>query len=170
MNNQEILLKNNFVQLNKKTGQSTDITNLSNDVVTIINNLSYYGYVPNLELLEQLASLKKDDLIKFWNTQEPILKSTKGTDKEMEKFVVYKNFPREVLEKSDVEYWTAQILMYWGIPSKYFAEPEEKRPALNEQKNLQVLSLANDNTLDNIFKNLLKIKKNNRKKFAQSKI
>ena len=157
MNNQEILLKNNFVQLNKQSRQSTDITNLSNDVVTIINNLSYYGYVPNLELLEQLASLNKDDLISFWNTQEPILKSIKGTDKEMEKFVVYKNFPKEVLEKSDAEYWTAQILMYWGIPSTYFTEPEEKRPALTEQKNLQVLSLANDNTLDNIFKNLLRM-------------
>lgn len=155
MDNIEILLRNNFVEIKNNKNNKFDPKNISLELATIINNFSYYGYVPSVEALASLQSLDNMELANFWKSILKELKSITGADKEMEKFVVYKNFPREVLEKSQAEYWIPQILMYLGFPNEYFTEQEVEREKLTEKTNLKVLSLANENTYSIILNRLL---------------
>lgn len=114
MNNNEIILRNGYISLPFFNEQSSSIK-FSVELATIINNFSYYGYVLSQDILEQLSSYSKDELSTFWNNNEKEIKKITGANRKMEKFVVYKNFPKEVLNKSEAEYWFAQILMYWDF-------------------------------------------------------
>lgn len=155
MNNIQVLLKNNFVNINHGIVNPLNIQALSANIATLVSNLSYYGYIPSLELLEKFQSLSEKELVSFWKSFEIDLKFITGADKEMEKFVVYKNFPKEVLDKTESEYWIAQILMYWGLPNEIFTKEEKNRPKLSEKTSLKVLSLAKENTLQEIFNQLI---------------
>lgn len=155
MNNAQILLNNNFVAINSGIVNPLNPKTLSVEVGTIVSNLAYYGYVPSLELLEKFQSLNQQDLASFWKNFEKEVKAITGDDKKMDDFVVYKNFPSEVLKKSESEYWISQILMYWGLPNEIFTEEVKDRPQLSENTNLKVLHLAKENTLQEIFYNLV---------------
>jgi len=124
-------------------------------LLTVISNLSYYGYVPSIEAIRQLLPLSEKELISFWNDAEAALKELTAANRKMDNFVVYKNFPREVLEMSQAEYWCKQILMYWGLDKELFVEPVAERPALAGFQNRKVLHLADANTLNTIWTNLL---------------
>ena len=155
MNNAQILLKHNFVDIKSAIVNPLNPKALSVGLVTIVSNLAYYGYVPSVELLEKFQSMNDVELTSFWKSFENEVKIITGADKEMENFVVYKNFPSEVLSKTEAEYWGAQILMYWGFPNEYFTEDKAERPKLSEKKSLKVLFLSKDNTLQEIFYNLV---------------
>ena len=79
-----------------------------------------------LDLVEHTLKLGVIDLVKIT-----------GDDKKMADFVVYKNFPQEVLQMSEAEYWFKQILMYWGFPNQYFTESEKERPKLEDKINFR---------------------------------
>jgi hypothetical protein len=74
-----------------------------------------------------------------------------GADKNMASFVVYKNFPAEVLAMDQVAYWTRQILMYWGLPNELVTEPEKPRAPLAETPSFRVLQLAEPASLPRIL-------------------
>ena len=123
-------------------------------LLTVISNLSYYGYVPSIEAIRQLLSLSEKELLSFWKDAEAALKELTAANRKMDDFVVYKNFPREVLEMSQAEYWCKQILMYWGLDKELFTQPVAERPALAGFQNRKVLHLADANTLSTIWTNL----------------
>jgi len=120
MNNAQILLNNNFVAVESAIVNPFNAKDISMEVGTIVSNLAYYGYVPSIELLEKISSLSKVELSNFWKSFEKEVKVITGDDKKMDDFVVYKNFPSEVLNKTESQYWIAQILMYWGLPNEIF--------------------------------------------------
>lgn len=158
MNMNQILLKNQFLSFSskEKSLSSLQAQNISPELSTVLQNFIYYGYLPSIDAIEVLQSLSSSELEKFWKKTEKDLKIITGTSKNMEKFVVYKNFPQEVLDKTESEYWISQILMYFGVPSSVFAEKKDKRPPLSEQKNLKVLALQDENTLPFLFDSLMK--------------
>lgn len=168
----KILLSNNLLEM-KSTSSSIDISKPSeNDILvaTIANNFSYYGYVPSIDVLANLKSYSVSELKDFWKKIEPTLKEVTGDNKNMGDFVVYKNFPKEVLEKTQSQYWMAQILMYFGFDNKHFTQDEQSRPQMLELKSLKVLNVSNENSLNDIYHSL--IKSNSRwnpeqKQFAQ---
>lgn len=147
----KILLVNNFVQA-ESIVRSVKATKSA--LATVFSNMVYFGWTPSKELIETLSSYSTKDLEKFWSNAEPVFKAVTGVDRNMDKFVVYKNFPAEVLEKSEAEYWFCQILMYVGFPVELFAEPEKERPALADKKDLKILNLATADTFASIFNNL----------------
>jgi predicted heme/steroid binding protein len=154
----KILLSNNLLEM-KQANSALNVTKPSeNDtlVATVLSNLSYYGYVPSLDVVANLKSSDSSAIKEFWKTVEPSLKEITGDNKNMGDFVVYKNFPKEVLEKSQAEYWLAQVLMYWGFKNELFTQPVESRSQMLELKSLKVLSLADDNSLGEIYTNLIK--------------
>lgn len=159
---QEILIANNYVQVPvnevKKYSNMTAINSNTAQIATVVSNMAYYGYIPSLDVVEALNSLSNNELIKFWNEAEPAFEKITGANRNMDEFVVYKNFPQEVLDMSEAEYWMNQIFMYWGVPSSIFAQEVKERPSLSENVSLKVLSLAQDNTLNVIFENLCKNK------------
>lgn len=152
----KILLANNFVTAEMSSGgQKADLVSIA----TVFSNLVHYGFTPSKELIERLSTYSEKELILFWYETEKDLKELSFADREMDKFVVYQNFPEEVLAKSDAEYWYAQIAMYVGYSYEFFQEEAIERPKLSDKKDLKVLKLANDMTLPNISESL-KLAKN----------
>ena len=146
----EILTKSNFVEIPKGSGKlSVPYWG------TISVNMARYGFALSKEAVEELVKLSDKEAVAWWKNLEPVLQNLSGSSRKMENVVVYKNFPTEVLEKTEAEYWLAQILMYVGFPHTLFGEPEKDRPSLFEKVTLKVLRLANKDTLQNILNSLL---------------
>src|SRR5690606_12954812 len=93
----------------------------------------------------------------WWRELEVVLAKVTGDAIAWGDFVVYKNFPREVLEMSEAEYWFKQILMYWGLPHELLTEAEQARAPFDEPLELPVLRLADDSTLANILGSLARL-------------
>lgn len=149
----KVLLKNEFIDIPSVGGVAAK----KESFMTIISNLIYFGYIPSNEAFNNLKNYSEEDLVSFWDKYESVFKNVTFTDRDMDSFMVYKNFPKEVMNMSDSEYWFKQILIYFGVPVDYLREKKEKRPELNDIKTLKVLSLSNDNTLIDIFNsNVLK--------------
>ena len=149
MNHQAILIENGFIAIptsSEVLGQPI--------LATVLSNIAYYGFALSEAAYAQL--IVADSIESWWNDLEVVLKSLTGDDKKMDDFVVYKNFPAEVLEMSQAEYWIKQILMYWGFPNEYFTETAESREIKREKLPLKVLHPANDRSLSEIFNSLLR--------------
>lgn len=163
MNNTNLLVDNYFIAVPKSNSNANFGNNLTQEekekhisyIGTLMSNFAYYGYVPSINVYEALNQLSVKELTSFWKDVEPILKSVTAADKKMDKFVVYKNFPKEVLEMSEAQYWVKQIFIYFGVPTELVTEDKKHRTPLKEQHNLKVLSLADDLTLNNIFSSLV---------------
>ncbi len=150
--NQKILVSNNFIAISSAPAEKK--TQDISMVATVLRNMAYYGYVPSMEAVDALKVLNKVELIDFWLDTEKAMKELTGADKNMGDFVVYKNFPKEVLDKNQAEYWFAQILMYWGFPNEIFTQGEGKREPIFEKVKLKVLALAPVDVLTKIFNSL----------------
>lgn len=151
MNANNILLRHGYVSIPASSGRKAKKESLA----TIAMNLSYYGYSLNVEAYKSLEKLNQEELIIWWSAIETELKSITGDDRNIGDFVVYKNFPQEVLEKSKAEYWLAQILMYWGLPNDMFTQGVKPRANMKEQPRLAVLKKSGSNTLSEILNSYL---------------
>lgn len=145
-NNFNILLRHNYISLPSPDGQSG-----VESIATVMMNLSYYGYALNVEGYKSLTQLGPVMLAAWWSEVEKELKSITGEDRKIGDFVVYKNFPAEVLEKSAAEYWIPQIMIYWGFPKEFFTEEVAPRERMNEQPRVAVLHPCRRDTLQNIL-------------------
>lgn len=152
----ELLIANNFIEIPQVfSRQDKNEEKAITMIGTILNNLSYYGFILSQNAYNALTNLSEEDLVKFWKDVEKDFKEITGNNRNMDEFVVYKNFPKEVLNMSEAQYWIAQTLMYWGLPNNLFTEKVDIRPTLKEQKTLKVLSLSNEDTLGSIFNSLM---------------
>jgi hypothetical protein len=111
-------------------------------LATVAANLAYYGFALSAAAYDALTRVGDEDLELWWLELEPVLAVLTGDDKKMDRFVVYKNFPAEVLAFDDVEYWLRQILMYWGLPNEYVTEEERERAPLSDAPAPRVLQAA----------------------------
>lgn len=148
-----ILLNHLYVQTTAPDDKAAPASQAK--VGTVLANMAYFGYAPSLDLLEWLKSLSSPALAAFWTNILPAFREITGDDRNMGDFVVYKNFPKEVLEMSRAQYWVSQILMYLGAPNEFFTQPEEKREPLQENLRLKVLRPAPGNAIELIFNDLL---------------
>lgn len=153
MKNSLILIKNGFVEVSGVVPK--DEFTITSDLATISNNMFYYGYMPSKELLSSMSLLDKDSLISVWNTLEENLKEVTFSNRDMNKYVVYKNFPKEVLDMDFNHYWVNQIMIYWGYGKHIASEANNQRIPMNEMHSKKVLHLANENTLQDIFNGLI---------------
>ena len=146
-----ILLHSGFLNVT-----STDVEGKFNVyTTTFVSNLMHYGYMPNNELFKALNAMSKKELKKLWKEVKPALKEITGANRNMGDFVVYQNFPEEVLNMSDFEYWTKQICMYIGFPNELFVEDKKERKPLNEKIKFKILSPVKEDTLESIFDSLV---------------
>lgn len=141
-----ILLRHNFIEIPSGTDECS-----SQDLATVLSNLSYYGYALSVDAYKAVCRLSHEELAAWWATINKQLSFITGDSRKMDRFVVYKNFPEEVLNKSEAEYWIPQLLMYWGFPNDMFTQPENVRPEMNENRKAIVLSRARPGTLNEIF-------------------
>ncbi len=138
-----ILLRNNLVKITADDDIELSPTSKNFlSVLTVLNNISYYGYALSSDAVQALGNLTPVELEEWWRLVERELKAVTGDDKKLGEFVVYKNFPTEVLNMSQAEYWFKQTAMYWGLPSSWFTQEEKERPTLQEDRKFKVLQLA----------------------------
>lgn len=159
MKKHQVFIENNYLSMPINSHDvKFDVTNqkLVQTVGTILNNMSYYGYMPANASYMNMLTLNVEQLEEFWKSIEPAFAEVTKENRNMDNFVVYKNFPNEVLTMSESRYWIAQIFMYLGMPNEMFTEEKQERPLLTEKKALKVLSLADENTFTTIFSNLMK--------------
>lgn len=148
---QQMLISNGYIRV-----MATDtIPADPSQAATILSNIAYYGYVLSPDATRAVFKLSGDDLVTFWKEVRTALLAVTGSDKNMGSFVVYKNFPREVLDMSESQYWVNQICMYLGCPNEWFTEPAEPRPLMNELGTLKVLALETQDTSANIYRSLV---------------
>lgn len=150
MNTVNLLLRHSFVAV-----PADDSKAGSEALATILMNLSYYGFALSVEAYTAVSKLGPESLASWWCDLESELKSVSGEDRKMADFVVYKNFPAEVLDKSESEYWIAQILMYWGLPNELFTQEVKPRAKMKKQPPCKVLHLAKADTCKDICTSLL---------------
>jgi hypothetical protein len=151
-----ILLRHNYIDIPKFVGTS-EVSQVGPEApATIVMNLAYYGRALSVEAYKELTKLTVKGVVCWWGDVERELKNITGDNRKIGDFVVYKNFPKEVLEKSAAEYWLPQILMYWGFPKEFFTQPVEPREKMDKQPKCVVLKLAKAGTTKDIFNSLLK--------------
>ena len=158
MNLQQVLVANGYLSLPACQNDNV-VVGLemgSPEVATIVRNSIYYGYVPSLDCVQRLASLDEAALITAWRDIETAFKELTADNRKMDDFVVYQNFPQEVLEMSEAEYWTKQILMYFGFDKELFRQEPQERSPLSEKTNLKVLHLADEDTPTEVYSSLVK--------------
>ncbi|MEL6350069.1 MAG: hypothetical protein AAFV53_43620, partial [Myxococcota bacterium] len=124
---------------------------------TVMSNLAHYGYGLTAQGLAQLRQTDAAAVAAWWPAVDAALAALTGADREMDAHVVYKNFPAEVLEMSDAEYWIRQILMYWGLPNDRVTQPEAERAPIpeGEPRKIKVLRPVTADTAGLIFEELL---------------
>lgn len=154
VNKEFILIENNLVEI-----ESMDIRRpASNRILgTIIANLVYYGFVLSKGAFDILATLDETTVKEWWRRLEPSLKEVSGDSKNMGDFVVYKNFPQEVLDMSQAQYWFSQICMYWGVPNEYFTQEVESRDSMLEDTELKVLHLVKEDSVQKVLDIMLQV-------------
>lgn len=154
----EVLLRNNYIVLPPDVNATVmdDVEQRKVALGTVLSNLAFYGYVPSKEAFNVLSAISIASLTDFWTQLLPALAEVSGSNRNMDKFVVYKNFPQEVLSKSQAEYWVAQVLMYLGLHNEYFTEDEKPREKIADKIKFKVLSLAPTGIFGEIFKSLVK--------------
>lgn len=150
MTRTEILLRDGRVEVSNYA--STD-SSCAREMGTILANLAHYGYTVSAEVYEALGSQAADTLADWWGALEPALKKITGDDLPMAEFVVYKNFPKEVMSMTEADYWCRQILMYIGYDKYYFTAPAKERDGLDQSKlDLHVLQLATSKDCERILR------------------
>lgn len=147
-----ILLKSHLVELPAASSPRASTAILG----TLTANLLHYGYLLSKDAYVRFTKSSDAALKDWWSTVEPVLRAVTGDDRNMDRFVVYKNFPKEVLDMSQAQYWVSQILMYWGLPNELFTAEEKPRDKLLEKTSLKVLQAADAKSLRDVFNGLLK--------------
>jgi hypothetical protein len=152
INKEFILIENNLVQIESISKER----NVSPRIMaTIAANLIHYGYVLSKEAFTALATLDEASVKQWWSRFEPSLKEITGDSKNMADYVVYKNFPQEVLDMSQAQYWISQIFMYWGAPNDWFTEDVKDRESLLENTELKVLHLVKEGSVQKVLDMML---------------
>ena len=144
----QILVSNSLLDVSHNAGGVQNTTNTTNttkaasivEVGTVLANMAHYGYVPSGEALEQISAMASSALVDFWKDLEPSLKVLTGSDRNMDDFVVYKNFPKEVLDMSAAKYRFNQTLIYLGLPQKFVAQGETERADMQKSGRLATQS------------------------------
>jgi len=156
---QQVLISNGYLKV-EGAEDPRPLTDLlkNRNLLTVISNINYYGYMPSEATLKSLVTLDADALSSFWKEAEAALKELTADNRNMDDFVVYQNFPSEVLEMSQSEYWCKQILMYFGYDKDWFREDKVARDPLFEKTSLKVLHLADERTLHSIYHSLMENK------------
>lgn len=145
-----LLLQNGFVDMQSGAGREDNHIAIG----TIISNMAYFGFAPSKAVVDAMTSLSEQELEMVWAKLSKALKYVTAADRKMGKFVVYKNFPQEVLSMSQAEYWINQIFMYLGLPNDLFTEEEQQRESVYEKIDPRILDLADDSTRLKIYKRL----------------
>lgn len=122
-------------------------------VSTVQAHLMQYGYMLSKEAFEQLSRCDSDTIIVYHEQVIEYLKNAMGGRTAPKP--LYKNFPEEVMSKSDCELYFNALLYYWTESAWRPLSIEMERPVAFENIKYTVLSPVDTKGLDKIFTDLV---------------
>lgn len=159
---QAIYLQKRAKVILSETGAHEDVLTLAH-AATINRNLNAIGFTMDPELFQAISRLDTKVSEALYETILPILKEMTGAHRTHRP--MYPNFPKQVMEASDVELYVNAILHYWGsylhdvtgVPVRYLPEyAKDKREALPDAEiKLRVLRLGSQKDFNAIFTTLV---------------
>lgn len=152
----KLLLKNGFIPNCLLDSKKSENVASSESILTIINNMSYYGFIPSQPVFEKIKCFSEKELSSFWSVLDTELSNITCDSLNISDYVVYANFPEEVLKMDQLTYWLKQVFIYLGVPYDSISEEKQDRDVLTEIKRLRVLDIENEETISNIFNSLVK--------------
>lgn len=125
-------------------------------IATMLKNLEFYGYTLSNEAISRVQSLSQEKAINVYEEVTSILKKRIGF--KANKAPLYKNFPEEVMEKSESDLYLDAVNYYL---SSFMETPEsekvEKYPLL-QRVDLKIINLGSEEEFMKIFTNLVSSK------------
>ena len=120
-----------------------------NYVASIIKNVEALGYTFSKPLTEALQALTLDELTAFYRDLIPILRAQRGAD---HKFApMYPNFPKQVMEASDLELFLNAMVHYWSEGQLFPDYEKEERLPLAEESKLTVIDVGTEAEFQSLF-------------------
>lgn len=144
-----IQFRNGFVNLRNKGENNHTIT------MTVVAELMQFGYQLDKSAIENISSAKQSDIVDFYNEVIGWLKEMTGSTRSFQPF--WKGFPEQVMDSSEEERWTAQILHY--LSNGHFLPDEwsKTKPTAFEQPNYTIITVGDDAKFDKIFTDLVSV-------------
>lgn len=125
-------------------------------IATILKNLEYYGYTLSENIINKLKTLSTNDVVEIYKELIDLIENVVGNKARLEP--LYKNFPKEVMEKSEAElYIDAVIYFLTSFEVTPMSERETRYPLL-QVVDLKVIELGSEEDFMSIFTNLVSSK------------
>ena len=121
--------------------------------LSFISEMMAYGYIPSVELGEQLSLCTVDDITVLYNEVIPILKKSVGAHVKHKPF--YPNFPTQVMTASNTALFLRAQAHYWTAGKWLPNFTIEDRPVGFEDVDFKVLDIVTDTDIDNVFTQIL---------------
>ncbi len=121
-------------------------------LVSGVLNMMSYGYAPDDALLHALRILPAKQLGDVIVGICDVLKDSLGADKVIEP--MYPNFPKQVVEMNDLDFYLRAILHYMSEGTLSFGGKKDPRPELDKVP-LKKITLCNGSDIDDVFLNMM---------------
>lgn len=151
-----IQLRNGFVNVGSAKLEST-ISGGKNKprAITIAAEMMHFGFLLDSEAINHLSAQSDEDLNNFYLEVIVWLKDVTGSKTTYKPF--WKNFPNDVMSKSESELWLHQILHYLTNGHYEPGALTENRPIAFEQPNYRKITAGDDAKYLSIFTSLLSV-------------
>lgn len=164
MRNNEMLLRRrnmllidvaeNILDIETESGLEEQIKR-NKAIATIVKNVTSFGFLLGKDIIDKLKDADYKDIISWYLDNKDYMLEASGIRENMEP--LYKNFPDDVMNTDDYEMYWASLVYY--MSNNTISPTEAKlRPELNEFCNLITVNLGTEETLDEVFTNLLSSK------------
>lgn len=125
-------------------------------VSTLAINLESYGYTLGKELVQALSWLNENDLVEFYQWMDKTLRYETGAYANWKP--MYPNFPRQVMEASELELYLNALIHYAGsaFGVRLLPEYEKKiRLPLDKYPEPKVIGLLTEEKIQNVILGIL---------------
>ena len=122
-------------------------------IATMLKNIEVLGFTLSEKVIETLKLKDTDFIVEFYSELVTVLKNMVGQGENM--IPMYPNFPEQVMEMSEVEFYINAIIHYISLGTilpEY--EAKEKFPLIGNY-NLKVIDLGSVEDYESILTNLL---------------
>jgi hypothetical protein len=144
-----IQFRNGFINLNNSNGNNMELA------MTVNSELMQLGYILDIKALKSMSKASIEDISLFKEEVINYIKIKTGSDINYTPF--WKNFPSDVMSKSEVEIWLHNLINYFNGGK---LEPEqivEERRSAFENSEYTKLTIGTEEDFLNIFTELVSV-------------
>jgi hypothetical protein len=144
-----IQFKHKFVKLTNNEQNNRDLA------MTVTSELMQFGVLLDDKAIENISKATKEDIILFHNEIIEYLKEITGANRNYQPF--WKNFPIDVMSKTEGELWFHQIIHYLSNGTYEPNELTQTKPTAFEQPEYMVITVGDEDKFLNIFNSLISV-------------